>query len=152
MSTRQYNSATKNKDGMAINLLICQHVAQHGPCSSGQLFWLFAGASHGQSTEELKRKRKLFSSRLYNLSSWGRLRNTAPKGEDGCYVLGVSPLAADVPAPPDEAAPPPVWVGKKVPPNQYDVMRAPVYAPPPMASVRPGADDHLRLKSLGHFC
>lgn len=46
----------------------------------------------------------------------------------------------------------PAWVGTPALPPQYDVMRAPVYVPPPMASMRPGADSHLKFKSAGHLC
>ncbi len=34
----------------------------------------------------------------------------------------------------------------------YDLLRAPVYAPPPREAVRAGADDFLRCKSFGTLC
>ena len=37
----------------------------------------------------------------------------------------------------------------EVPPPQIDKMHGPVYMPPKTTSVRPGADDHKQIKSLG---
>ena len=34
-------------------------------------------------------------------------------------------------------------------PNSYNLLKAPKYKPPPIQSVRPGADDHLKHKSRG---
>ena len=44
------------------------------------------------------------------------------------------------------------WANPITPPPQYDVMRAPVYAPAPMGSDRPGANDHRACPSRGHLC
>lgn len=62
--------------------------------------------------------------------------------------------AADDDQPEQESPypPPPRWIGTPALPPQYDVMRAPVYVPPPITSVRPGADAHLKFKSAGHLC
>lgn len=34
-------------------------------------------------------------------------------------------------------------------PNTYNMLKAPKYKPPPVQSVRVGADDHLKFKSKG---
>lgn len=141
--------ATKDSEGVELNSLICQHVGQHQPCTVGSLFALFGGANAGQSRDELQRKRRLFASRLYHLTNWGRLSNTAEKGKAGIYVTGTAPLACDMPTQPGQAKPSQstTWAGVKAPPPSYDVMHAPVYRTAPSAPMRPGADAFLHCPS-----
>ena len=99
-------------------------------------------------------------------SAPGTLANPAPRpcARTGtCAALGVcSGACTDAQAHADlETAPqpnrPPRRVarladGPIVPPRQYDLMRAAVWAPAPMPATRPGADDHKRYASRGHGC
>lgn len=62
----------------------------------------------------------------------------------------VAPVAADVAPGAAPAAQP--WVGYRVPPRQYDVMRAPAWVPPANHPARPGAGDFLQCQSRGHRC
>jgi hypothetical protein len=68
--------------------------------------------------------------------------------------IKVQPAPEPAPEPELEPVedPMPSWVGQKVSPNTYDVMNAPVYVPPHMASGRPGADDFRNCPSRGHRC
>ncbi len=70
-------------------------------------------------------------------------------------LRSVKPTCAK--AAPAEQPVPPRWVGKAVPPRQYDVMHAPVYVPPPelrrnACALRPDANDHRQAKSQGLRC
>jgi hypothetical protein len=107
-------------------------------------------------------------SRFAKLLGRGVLVNTTPgRGQCARYVLGARAALFDLPLPikvqpaPEPAPEPelepvedpmPSWVGQKVSPNTYDVMNAPVYVPPHMASGRPGADDFRNCPSRGHRC
>lgn len=73
---------------------------------------------------------------------------TTPKPTPDVEAVVDADDAAD-----DDSAPPPAWAGQPAGPRQYDVMRDPVYVPPPSmrqggSSVRPGADDFLACPSL----
>jgi hypothetical protein len=47
----------------------------------------------------------------------------------------------------------PKWVPQRVPPRQYDVMRAPSWrTPPDTSALRPGANDAQRIASFGQRC
>lgn len=116
-------------------------------------------------------------SRVNNLMGSGVLVNTTPRGAHARYVLGTRaawflltpeqlqtggqaslPEAGNTPADDTQADntlpadDPPARVGTQALPAQYDVMRAPVWVPPPMGSTRPGADDHRACPSRGHGC
>lgn len=104
-------------------------------------------------------------SRFAKLVGRGVLVNTTPGGQYARYVLGARAELFDQPLPSRTKPAPestpelepddehvPAWLGQKAPPPAYDVMRAPVYVPPLMASARPGADDFRACQSRGHRC
>jgi len=45
--------------------------------------------------------------------------------------------------------PPKVRQNNEALPNTYNMLKAPKYKPPPVQSVRAGADDHQKFKSRG---
>lgn len=109
---------------------------------------------------------------VYNLCAIGVLTNVAPHMRFAEFALGRRAALFDAPAPyrppvaqakrqrAPQAAPAPApvlaapapWVGTRVPPRQYDVMRAPVWVPPDRTPTRPGAGAFLNCPTRGHRC
>lgn len=136
-----------------------------GPVTRTDLLLLFPATTDALA----KAHADLVDEHLRELTSAKQIVNVSPGGRYAYWVKAAAkaeavPIvaAADVEAsvaaddnqPEQESPypPPPRWIGTPALPPQYDVMRAPVYVPPPMTSVRPGADAHLKFKSAGHLC
>lgn len=117
---------------------ILQHLRDHGPSTTAQL----RGA--------LLRPPKAVGSALGNLKHHGLIqKTTASRHPESARWALVERAGKPEPAPELHTC---RWVPDVGGPRQYDIQRAPAWRPPPMGSARPGADDHLRHKSLGHRC
>lgn len=118
--------------------LICEFIATNGPCATSDLKKRFGR----------DRTKARFILTLSGMSGRGQIDNIAPRGKEGLWALSTAAPVAEAQA----QATPEKWVGQKVPPRQYDVMRAPDWVPPAMTTPRPGADAHSEFKSRGHRC
>jgi len=88
--------------------------------------------------------------RLHNMVSRGQLI-TEGVGEFRRWYAGHGPAAHTQPKlVPAQLTP--QATSRMAQPDRYDVMRAPVYVPPPSSHGRLGADDHKGCLSHGHRC
>jgi hypothetical protein len=146
-----------------LNRAIVAHIREHGTCTGPELFASLRGVG------------LMCPHTLFNLVLSGVLVNVSPPhSQPARFALGqraelfdgqpVPKTVVHSPAPTKEQAneqaneegetdPTAPWEGQKAMPNQYDVMRAPVWrTPPDTSAMRPGALDHLKCKSFGHRC